>query len=246
MASSGLFPQPLWISVRREANPSILVNAPRRCQGPRPVPIPPVSSSSASDLELPRRYPPSGFDARRLHRDRFTQQPRRRIAGRHRNGGGGQQRLDPVRRDLGVRAGVRAAAMALRVAAPSDCRYRVSGVAGAALDSERDQTAGPRNGIGLCGCDVRRPLRRNVYEGFLTNALNPSIASFYLVRRSTVRAAGDAVRSSVLALTAIHVAIALTCHVVWALAGGTMADLPMAGRVGSSTPARARRCSPLR
>jgi hypothetical protein len=33
VASTGLFPQPLWISARRETNLSILVNAGRGCQG---------------------------------------------------------------------------------------------------------------------------------------------------------------------------------------------------------------------
>jgi threonine/homoserine/homoserine lactone efflux protein len=75
------------------------------------------------------------------------------------------------------------------------------------------------------GVHVQRPLRRNVYEGFLTNALNPSIASFYLVVVPQFAPSGMPFARSVLALTAIHVAIALTCHVVWALAGGTMARL---------------------
>jgi threonine/homoserine/homoserine lactone efflux protein len=64
---------------------------------------------------------------------------------------------------------------------------------------------------------------RNVYEGFLTNLLNPAIASFYLVLvpRFVPRAAPFA--RTVLVLTAVHVGIAFSWHLVWAAAGGTMA-----------------------
>jgi len=69
----------------------------------------------------------------------------------------------------------------------------------------------------------RRPLATNMVEGFLTNMLNPSIAAFYLliVPQFVPRAAR--VPQSVLLLTAVHVGLALTWHLVWATAGGTLA-----------------------
>jgi threonine/homoserine/homoserine lactone efflux protein len=75
-----------------------------------------------------------------------------------------------------------------------------------------------------------QPVARNVYEGVLTNALNPAIATFYLVIVPRFVPRGAPLISSVLILTAIHVTIAFTCHLVWALAGGTMARALMRGR----------------
>jgi threonine/homoserine/homoserine lactone efflux protein len=64
---------------------------------------------------------------------------------------------------------------------------------------------------------------RGAREGFLTNALNPSIATFYLLILPQFIPAGAPFARSALVLTAVHVALALTWHLTWAGAGGTLA-----------------------
>jgi threonine/homoserine/homoserine lactone efflux protein len=91
-------------------------------------------------------------------------------------------------------------------------RHRRPGVAVA------DVTAGPRS--------AWRPL----YEGFVTNALNPSIATFYLVLVPQFIPQGAPVARSALVLTGLHIALAASWHAVWAAAGGTMAHLLASGR----------------
>ena len=59
-------------------------------------------------------------------------------------------------------------------------------------------------------------------EGFLTNLLNPSIASFYLIVMPQFIPRDAPIVRSVLLLTAVHVGLALTWHLVWAAAGGTL------------------------
>jgi threonine/homoserine/homoserine lactone efflux protein len=76
---------------------------------------------------------------------------------------------------------------------------------------------------------AQSPLR-NVYEGVLTNLLNPAIATFYLVLVPRFVPRGGPFGRSVLLLTAVHVTIAFTWHVVWAIAGGTMARALTRGR----------------
>lgn len=71
---------------------------------------------------------------------------------------------------------------------------------------------------------------RNLSEGFVTNALNPSIATFYLVLLPQFIPQGAPVVRSVLTLTAIHIALAASWHVAWAAAGGTLARTLSAGR----------------
>jgi threonine/homoserine/homoserine lactone efflux protein len=70
---------------------------------------------------------------------------------------------------------------------------------------------------------------RNLYEGFLTNALNPAIATFYLVLVPQFIPRGAPVVQSVLLLTIVHVGLAFSWHLVWALAGGTLARTLSAG-----------------
>jgi threonine/homoserine/homoserine lactone efflux protein len=70
---------------------------------------------------------------------------------------------------------------------------------------------------------------RNLYEGFVTNLLNPAIATFYLVLLPQFIPRGAPVVRSALALTAVHIALAGTWHVSWAAAGGTLAHA-LAGR----------------
>jgi threonine/homoserine/homoserine lactone efflux protein len=81
-----------------------------------------------------------------------------------------------------------------------------------------------------------RPGRRpeavigNLRDGFVTNVLNPALATFYLViLPQFVPRSGPVVRG-VLVLTAIHIALAATWHVAWAAAGGTLARTLAAGR----------------
>jgi threonine/homoserine/homoserine lactone efflux protein len=60
-------------------------------------------------------------------------------------------------------------------------------------------------------------------EGFLTNALNPSIATFYLLILPQCIPAAVPFAPAALVLTVVHVALALTWHLTWAAAGGTLA-----------------------
>jgi threonine/homoserine/homoserine lactone efflux protein len=77
------------------------------------------------------------------------------------------------------------------------------------------------------------PLARDLYEGFITNLLNPSIATFYLLIIPQFVPRGAPVATSVLLLTAMHVGMAVTCHLTWAAAGGTLAHT-----LGRSGPRR--------
>ena len=55
-----------------------------------------------------------------------------------------------------------------------------------------------------------------------STALNPAIATFYLVLLPQFIPRGAPVVASALLLTAIHVALAASWHVTWAAAGGTL------------------------
>lgn len=70
----------------------------------------------------------------------------------------------------------------------------------------------------------RPRLVRSVREGFLTNVLNPSLATFYLVILPQFIPRDAPLVKSALTFTAIHVSMAATWHVAWALAGGTLAE----------------------
>ena len=72
--------------------------------------------------------------------------------------------------------------------------------------------------------------RRNLYEGLLTNLFNPAIATFYLVLVPRFVPRGSPFARGVLLLTVVHVAIAFTCHVAWAIAGGAMSRALTRGR----------------
>jgi threonine/homoserine/homoserine lactone efflux protein len=63
----------------------------------------------------------------------------------------------------------------------------------------------------------------HLYEGFVTNALNPAIATFYLVVVPQFVPPGAPIARSILILTTVHVALALSWHAVWAAAGGSLA-----------------------
>jgi threonine/homoserine/homoserine lactone efflux protein len=74
---------------------------------------------------------------------------------------------------------------------------------------------------------------RSAREGFLTNALNPSIATFYLLIVPQFIPGGAPFARSALVLTAVHVGLALSWHLTWAAAGGTLAHW-----LGRSRPRR--------
>jgi threonine/homoserine/homoserine lactone efflux protein len=65
---------------------------------------------------------------------------------------------------------------------------------------------------------------RSAREGFVTNALNPSLATFYLLIVPPFIPRGAPIVASALTLTAFHVGLALTWHLTWATAGGTLSD----------------------
>ena len=71
---------------------------------------------------------------------------------------------------------------------------------------------------------------RNVRDGFVTNVLNPAIATFYFVIVPQFVPRGAPVARTVLLLTSVHVALAVTWHVVWAAAGGVLARTLVSGR----------------
>jgi threonine/homoserine/homoserine lactone efflux protein len=67
-----------------------------------------------------------------------------------------------------------------------------------------------------------RPVAHSLREGFVTNALNPSLATFYLLIVPQFIPRDAPFATSALILTAIHVSLAITWHLTWATAGGTM------------------------
>jgi len=73
-------------------------------------------------------------------------------------------------------------------------------------------------------------LTRSAGEGFTTNMLNPSIATYYLFVLPQFIPRGMAFARVAMILTAIHVGLALTWHLTWAGAGGTLAET--LGRTG--------------
>jgi threonine/homoserine/homoserine lactone efflux protein len=71
---------------------------------------------------------------------------------------------------------------------------------------------------------------QHLREGFVTNLLNPAIATFYFVVVPQFVPRGAPTTRSVLILCAIHIAIAASWHLVWAAAGGTLARTLSSGR----------------
>jgi threonine/homoserine/homoserine lactone efflux protein len=70
---------------------------------------------------------------------------------------------------------------------------------------------------------ARPALTRSAREGFVTNVLNPSLATFYLAILPDFIPRGAPFAASALTLTAIHVTLAIAWHSTWAAAGGTLA-----------------------
>lgn len=71
---------------------------------------------------------------------------------------------------------------------------------------------------------------QNLYEGFVTNALNPAVATFYLVLLPQFIPRDAPIVPSALTLTAVHITLAVTWHITWAAAGGTLARTLAGGR----------------
>jgi threonine/homoserine/homoserine lactone efflux protein len=71
---------------------------------------------------------------------------------------------------------------------------------------------------------------RNLRDGFVTNALNPALATFYLVILPQFIPRGAPIIRGVLLLTAIHIALAASWHVAWAAAGGRLSQTLASGR----------------
>ena len=101
------------------------------------------------------------------------------------------------------------------------------------LQSMRRAFSATRPVAAPSGSVTDRGLVRNLYEGFATNALNPAIATFYLVLLPQFIPRGAPVVASALLLTAVHVTLAATWHVTWAAAGGTLTRT-----LAASTPRR--------
>jgi threonine/homoserine/homoserine lactone efflux protein len=72
--------------------------------------------------------------------------------------------------------------------------------------------------------------RASLREGFLTNTTNPALATFYFVILPQFIPRGAPVAQSALLLTAVHIALAASWHMVWAAAGGTLAHVLSSGR----------------
>jgi threonine/homoserine/homoserine lactone efflux protein len=91
-------------------------------------------------------------------------------------------------------------------------------------------SADPRFTAGTQQAALSPARARHLREGFVTNLLNPAIATFYFVIVPQFVPRDVPAARSVLVLCAIHIAIALSWHVVWAAAGGTLARTLASGR----------------
>ena len=83
---------------------------------------------------------------------------------------------------------------------------------------------GPRAGW-AGGSAAGRAGIAHLYEGFVTNVLNPAVATFYFVVVPQFVPRNAPIMRTILALTAIHVGLAGSWHVAWAMAGGTLAHI---------------------
>ncbi|HEY2435019.1 MAG TPA: LysE family translocator [Vicinamibacterales bacterium] len=81
----------------------------------------------------------------------------------------------------------------------------------------------PAAGLDGAAGPVRRPLVDDAREGFVTNLLNPSIATFYLLVVPQFIPRDAPFAASALLLTAVHVTLAVSWHLTWAAAGGSLA-----------------------
>ena len=81
----------------------------------------------------------------------------------------------------------------------------------------------PRDAVVAATSAAPGPWWRSFGSGFATNVLNPSLAAFYLIVVPQFVPRGAPFPRSVLLLTAIHVAMAFSWHMAWAVAGATLA-----------------------
>ena len=81
---------------------------------------------------------------------------------------------------------------------------------------------------------VTEPVQRDAWHslasGYLTNLLNPSLTAFYLILVPQFIPRGAPFARSALTLTVIHVSMAFSWHLAWALAGSTLARVLSHGR----------------
>jgi threonine/homoserine/homoserine lactone efflux protein len=71
---------------------------------------------------------------------------------------------------------------------------------------------------------------RNLYEGIITNLLNPALATFYIVVVPQFVPNDVPAAKGILMLTIVHIAMAAAWHIAWAIAGGTLAGTLASGR----------------
>jgi threonine/homoserine/homoserine lactone efflux protein len=70
---------------------------------------------------------------------------------------------------------------------------------------------------------------QSLREGFLTNAMNPAIATFYFAVLPQFIPRDASIPRTALLLTVVHIALAATCHLAWAVAGGTLSRVLSSG-----------------
>jgi len=101
------------------------------------------------------------------------------------------------------------------------------------LRSIRRALARPAAVEAVSGYVAARGRFAHAYEGFLTNALNPAIATFYLIILPQFIPREAPVVRSALILTTVHISLAIAWHLGWAAAGGTLSR-----SLASGTPRR--------
>jgi threonine/homoserine/homoserine lactone efflux protein len=99
---------------------------------------------------------------------------------------------------------------------------------GAASSKDQPPVKGTGRGVSRAGN------ARLFIEGYTANTLNPPIAAFYFLILPQFVPAGDAAIRATLVLTVVHVSMAWTWHVAWAIAGGALAARLSAGRPRAS------------
>ncbi len=193
MASSGLFPsatldkRPQRVRTHRAYGTGVRVSTRDWATANRELETDYDHSNRAPCLEFPRRHPSAGSDAWRVDRSGSSQQHQRWDAGRRRNGGRRQQRVGCLWAVVGLRAGGGAATVAGNLGRVALRGSRLPRVAGRALARRRGLAAFAAR-FHRCRAGRRAPLS-NISEGFLTNFLNPAIATLLSGRRAAVRAA---------------------------------------------------------
>jgi threonine/homoserine/homoserine lactone efflux protein len=80
------------------------------------------------------------------------------------------------------------------------------------------------------GAAPKGSVMKSLREGFLTNAMNPSLATFYFVILPQFIPRGAPVPRTALFLTAVHITLAASCHTAWAIAGASLSRALASGR----------------